>query len=45
MSITDYHFVTTWRFKATAEDVYAILADPADPVRRWPAVRKVSDWG
>jgi len=34
----DYHFVTHWRFQATAEEVYALTANPGDYTRWWPSV-------
>lgn len=33
-----YHFITRWRFKAAAEDVYAILSEPTEYPRWWPSV-------
>lgn len=38
MASNDYHFVTRWRVRGTAEEVYDILQDAADLVRWWPAV-------
>lgn len=38
MGINDYHFVTRWRVPASIEDVNAILSDPLDLPRWWPAV-------
>jgi hypothetical protein len=34
----DYHFVTTWTVNSTCEDVSAVLGDPLDLPRWWPAV-------
>lgn len=34
----EYHFVTTWRLAATAEEVYEILGDPLRLVDWWPEV-------
>lgn len=34
----DYHFVTTWRFKATCEEVSDILGDAMALPRWWPEV-------
>ena len=33
-----YHFVTRWRFEASAEEVFRILDDAPSLVRWWPAV-------
>ena len=33
-----YHFVTRWRVKALAEEVYDIISQPAEYPRWWPAV-------
>jgi uncharacterized protein YndB with AHSA1/START domain len=33
-----YHFITRWRFHASAEDVFAILSDPLEYPRWWPSV-------
>lgn len=33
-----YHFVTRWRVKARAEEVYDIISQPLDYPRWWPAV-------
>ncbi len=33
-----YHFITRWRFKATAHEVNDVLDDAADLVRWWPDV-------
>ncbi len=33
-----YHFITRWRFRATPEEVFAILAEPLDYPRWWPSV-------
>lgn len=34
----EYAFVTHWRFRATAEEVYGILDDPFGLARWWPSV-------
>jgi len=33
-----YHFITRWRVKGTAEEVYSILSQPLDYSRWWPSV-------
>ena len=33
-----YHFVTRWRVEGTPQEVYALLDEPADLPRWWPAV-------
>lgn len=38
MSSTEYRFVTTWRVDARADEVFAILSDPAELPRWWPSV-------
>jgi hypothetical protein len=35
---SDYHFVTRWRVRSTPDEVAAVLADPCDLPRWWPAV-------
>ena len=35
---SDYHFTTRWLFEGAAEDVMAVLSDPEDLARWWPAV-------
>ena len=35
---SDYHFVTRWRVRATPDEVGAVLSDPCDLPRWWPAV-------
>jgi hypothetical protein len=32
-----YHFMTRWRLRAAAEDVYAILSEPLEYPRWWPS--------
>ena len=34
----DYHFITTWRFVATREEVFEILGNPIAFCRWWPEV-------
>lgn len=34
----DYHFITRWRVEGTVAEVHAILSDPVQLVRWWPAV-------
>ena len=34
----DYHFITTWRVKATREEVYRILEDVDALAEWWPSV-------
>ena len=34
----EYHFITRWRLRATAEEVADILRDPRDLTRWWPSV-------
>jgi hypothetical protein len=38
MASNDYHFVTTWTFEATPEELTAILADIDGLARWWPSV-------
>ncbi len=38
MASNDYHFVTRWRFQASAEEVSEILNHPEDLARWWPSV-------
>lgn len=38
MASNDYHFITRWRVKGTAEEVSDVLADPLELVRWWPSV-------
>ena len=38
MAVKDYHFVTLWRFEATAAEVSDILQEPLDLPRWWPSV-------
>jgi hypothetical protein len=38
MADNAYHFTTRWRVQGTPAEVYAVLDDPADLVRWWPAV-------
>jgi hypothetical protein len=33
-----YRFITRWRFKAAAEDIFAILSQPLEYPRWWPSV-------
>ena len=33
-----YHFITRWRVKGTAEEVYGILENALDYPRWWPSV-------
>lgn len=33
-----YRFITRWRLRATAEEVYAILGQPLEYPRWWPSV-------
>lgn len=35
---SEYHFVTTWRLKATADEVAAVLRDAEELPRWWPSV-------
>jgi hypothetical protein len=34
----NYYFLTRWRVKASAEEVFAIISDPLEYPRWWPAV-------
>ena len=34
----EYAFLTHWRFRATAQEVYDVLADPFGLARWWPSV-------
>jgi Polyketide cyclase / dehydrase and lipid transport len=34
----EYHFITRWQLRATAEEVAEILRDPRDLTRWWPSV-------
>jgi hypothetical protein len=34
----EYHFTTNWRLDATLEEIAAVLSDPTDLPRWWPAV-------
>jgi len=34
----NYYFITRWRVKASAEDVFAIISEPLEYPRWWPAV-------
>ena len=34
----DYHFVTRWRVRGTAQEVYALVSHPLDYPRWWPSV-------
>jgi hypothetical protein len=34
----EYKFITSWRVRATAEEVYDLIADPLDYPRWWPSV-------
>src|SRR5215471_3941066 len=38
MPTREYRFVTHWRVYGTAEEVFAVLADPSDLPRWWPSV-------
>jgi hypothetical protein len=38
MASNEYHFVTTWRIPATAEEISAILGNAPDLARWWPSV-------
>lgn len=38
MATNNYHFITRWRFEATAQEVSDVLDDAADLVRWWPDV-------
>jgi hypothetical protein len=38
MASNDYHFITTWRLEATAEEVTTILSDAEALARWWPSV-------
>ena len=33
-----YHFITRWRVRATAAEVYDLISDPLDYPRWWPSV-------
>ena len=37
-SANHYRFITRWRLRATAEEVYAILGQPLEYPRWWPSV-------
>ena len=37
-AVPEYAFLTHWRFRATAREVYDILADPIGLARWWPSV-------
>jgi Polyketide cyclase / dehydrase and lipid transport len=34
----EYHFITRWRLRATADEVAEVLRDPRDLTRWWPSV-------
>ncbi len=38
MPSNEYHFITHWRVKGTAQEVFEILSDAPDLVRWWPSV-------
>lgn len=38
MTSNDYHFITHWRVKSTAEEISQILGNASDLVRWWPSV-------
>jgi hypothetical protein len=38
MAANDYHFITRWRFPASAEEIIAIISDASDLPRWWPSV-------
>jgi len=38
VSSNEYHFITTWRIAATAEEISAVLGDAPDLARWWPSV-------
>jgi uncharacterized protein YndB with AHSA1/START domain len=38
VAVPDYHFTTHWRFEASPEEVWAVLADGEDLPRWWPSV-------
>lgn len=38
MKSNEYYFVTRWRVRGTAEEIYRLLADAPDLARWWPAV-------
>lgn len=38
MASNDYHFITRWRFPATAQEVVSIIGDANDLPRWWPSV-------
>jgi hypothetical protein len=38
MALNDYHFITQWRVRATAQEVSDILNDAEGLVRWWPSV-------
>lgn len=38
MTASEYQFISHWRVRGTPEEVYDILAVPADLVRWWPSV-------
>ncbi len=37
-AVPEYAFFTHWRFRATAQEVYDVLADPIGLARWWPSV-------
>ena len=38
MAANEYHFITTWRIRATSEEISAILGDAPGLARWWPSV-------
>ncbi|MEO8396836.1 MAG: polyketide cyclase, partial [Chloroflexota bacterium] len=38
MASNDYHFITTWRFESTPQEITEIIADAHDLPRWWPSV-------
>ena len=38
MATNDYHFITTWRVKATLEEINTIIGDALSLPRWWPSV-------
>lgn len=38
MPSNEYHFITRWRVRATAEEVYDLVSHPLDYPRWWPSV-------
>jgi hypothetical protein len=38
VATNDYHFITTWRLRATLQEVVEAMSDPTELARWWPSV-------